>query len=356
MNKDRCRPVAGIVRVSIDTARAGPTARRVALFVLGIGRSGTSALTRVLALCGGALPAELSHANADNPRGFWEPRAAVDLNEAILYRHSSRWFDPSLRLQEEGAFDDEEVALCIDEITAFLTALPTAPFVVIKDLQITVLSGLWFEAARLAGFDVAVVNAVRHPHEVISSLQKHNGASPELSGALWVKYSLLAERGTRGLPRVFVDYNSLLDHWRREVGRISAALAIDLNARDERAIDEFLTTDLRHQQHYGPVIEIFGTDWMSTIYQAQSAAARDEPWDASALDRVFESYRASERCFRMAFEDFHARYNGTVVRSTASAEAPRFARERDVLLVEVERNPEDVSVGVLAGSLLFRVG
>ena len=33
--------------------------RPVALFVLGLGRSGTSALTRVLSLCGAALPAGL---------------------------------------------------------------------------------------------------------------------------------------------------------------------------------------------------------------------------------------------------------------------------------------------------------
>ena len=32
-------------------------------------------------------------------------------------------------------------------------------------------------------------------------------------------------------------------------------------------------------------------------------AARDEPWDESSLDRVFDAYRVSERAFRTAFED-----------------------------------------------------
>ena len=122
---------------------------------------------------------------------------------------------------------------------------------------------------------------------------------------MWLKYTLLAERHTRGLPRVFVEYANLLDDWRREVKRISAALAIDLNTRDEGAIDEFLTPDLRRQRHCGPVTEPFGTDWISAVYEALRAAARDEPWDESALDRVFEAYRASEHGFRTAFEDFH---------------------------------------------------
>ena len=129
-------------------------------------------------------------------------------------------------------------------------------------------------------------------------------ASPELSSALWLKYNLLAERHTRALPRVFVDYANLLDDWRREITRISAALAIDLNTRDEGAIEEFLTPDLRRQRHCGPVTDRFGTDWMSAVYEALRAAARDEPWDGSALDRVFEAYRASEHGFRTAFEDF----------------------------------------------------
>ena len=43
---------------------------------------------------------------------------------------------------------------------------------------------------------------------------------------------------------------------------------------------------------------------MSVVYETLGAAARDEPWDGSALDRVFEAYRATEYGFRTAFEDF----------------------------------------------------
>jgi hypothetical protein len=286
-------------------AQTGTAARPVALFVLGFARSGTSALTRVLSLCGATLPAGMLGATASEPRGCWEPRAAVYLNETILRRHGSAGFDLTLRLQEEGAFDAEEKAAFVAKVRAFFTTLPAAPLVVIKDPKITALSDMWFEAARLAGFNVVAVIAVRHPQEVIASVAAAVRASPEFASALWLKYSLLAERDTRGLPRVFVEYANLVEDWRREVKRVSAALAIDLNTWDEGAIEKFLEPDLHRHRHCGPVTEPFGADWISAVYEAMRAAAQDEPWDGSALDRVFEAYRASEHGFRAAFEDFH---------------------------------------------------
>jgi hypothetical protein len=287
-------------------------AKPVALFVLGFGRSGTSALTRVVSLCGAALPAGLLGATAENPRGCWEPRAAIHLNEAILRRHGSSGYDITLRMpeeQKEQASDAQDNAADIAKIKAFLNTFPAAPLVVIKEPKLTAVSGIWFEAARLAGFDIAAVIAVRHPQEVIGSLakraarQRYVQASPELTSAWWLKYTLLAERDTRGVPRVFVEYANLLEDWRREVKRISTALEIDLSTRDEGAVEEFLSPDLRHHRHGGPVPEPFGTDWMSVVYETLSAAAGDEPWDRSELDRVFEAYQASEHGFRKALVD-----------------------------------------------------
>jgi hypothetical protein len=212
-------------------------------------------------------------------------------------------FDPSLRLQEDGGFDADQKAACVNKIGKFLATLPDAPLVLIKDLQITLLSSLWFEATRQAGFDIAVVNMVRPPQEVIASGAADFLTSPELGSALWLKFNLLAERDTRALPRVFVEYANLLEDWRREVKRISVALGIDLDSRDEGAIEEFLTPDLHRQRHTGPVTETFGTDWISTVYETLSAVARDEPLDQSQLDRVYAQYRASEQGFRTVFEN-----------------------------------------------------
>lgn len=162
------------VRVTVFDQR-GPTARPVDVIVLGMRRSGTSALTRLLSLCGASLPAGMLGSDATNPLGYREPRASLLLNGAILYRHGSAWFDPSLRVLEEGAFDAEVTAACMAEMEAFLEKTSSAPLVVINDLNIVVLSDMWFEAARAVGFDVAAVMAVRYPQDVIASLTAATG-------------------------------------------------------------------------------------------------------------------------------------------------------------------------------------
>jgi hypothetical protein len=303
---DDARGVEGGDAHMTDIAQGeGPAARPVILFVVGMARSGTSALARVLSLCGAALPSALVGAMPDNPLGHWEPREANIINEKILRRYGTSGFDPTLRMQEEGAFDAGDRAACVDEIRTFLTTMPCAPLVVIKDPRITMLSSMWFEAAHLAGFDVVTVVAVRHPKEVIASIAKRSPAQPELSNVVWMKANLLAEAGTREVPRVFVEYSNLLEDWRREMKRISVALGVSLDARDEDAIEDFLKPNLYHQRDTGSVTDLFGADWISVVYDSLSAAARDEPWDQSALDHVFEAYRTSERDFRAVFEGFH---------------------------------------------------
>jgi len=276
-----------------------------------MGRSGTSALTRVLALCGGGLPTALLPATDGNPLGHWEPRNALELNEAFLARHGATWYDPTLRLQGEISFSDKQTMTYREQIREFLRSLPAAPFVVIKEPRITALSDFWFTAAREIGQSIGVVVAIRHPQEVAASLAARDQACSELSHALWLKYNLLAERQSRGLPRVFVDYANLLQDWRRETGRIAATLSVDLSAREETAIAEFLRQDLRRQRHCGAVSEIFGPAWISQVYGALSGAAQDAPLDTARLDEIFGAYRASERAFRVALDEYRTRFGPT---------------------------------------------
>ena len=80
-------------------------------------------------------------------------------------------------------------------------------------------------------------------------------------------------------------------------------------------------------------MEPFGKDWISPVYEELGAAARDEPLDESVLDRVFESYRASERGFQMAFEDFRKdfrnnfSFSSVVLRTLKDPAARRDFRE-----------------------------
>jgi hypothetical protein len=75
----------------VPSARA--PAKTQGLLVLGMHRSGTSAVTRVLNLLGCALADNLVGPSDGNETGHWESLAALELNDAILASAGSHWAD-----------------------------------------------------------------------------------------------------------------------------------------------------------------------------------------------------------------------------------------------------------------------
>lgn len=278
-----------------------------------MGRSGTSALARILSLCGCVLPPSLKGPNDANPSGYWEPLDALKLNDEFLLRHGATYFDPTLRLQGELTFARGETERYIGQIRAFLAQCPSGLPLVIKDPRITALFDFWLQAARAEGFRVKVIVSIRSPLEVVASLAAWVEASQELWHALWLKYNLLAELHSRSLPRVFVEYSSVLKDWRLQVGRISRSLEVDLATDDALAIDAFLTRDLHRQRHSGPIAASFGYPWLSDTYTILAGAAHDGPLDLNKLDEILQAYRACERAFRISLDDS---------RSKLSAQSP----------------------------------
>jgi hypothetical protein len=281
------------------------------VFVLGMGRSGTSALTRVVSLCGAALPELLLGPNPGNPKGHWEPVDGLNLNDELLFRYGSSWYDPSLHFQCELSIGEKDRESYLDRIGAFLSACPEARTLVVKEPRITALAELWFTAATRHGFSVGAIIPIRHPDEVTASLVARDGTSPELASALWLKYNLLAERESRSVPRVFVEYSSLLRDWRREMARIDKGLSLELEIPDPSSVDDFLESDLRHHVSSGDsayATDAFGQGWVAKIYATLADAARDEPLNQALVDDVFRSYRLCERAYRLSIEDFAGRF------------------------------------------------
>jgi hypothetical protein len=273
------------------------------IFILGMGRSGTSALARILSLCGCVLPATLKDANEANPRGFWEPVDALKLNDEFLFRHGATYFDPTLRLQGELTFAPDETEGYIAQVGAFLRHCPQSAPLVVKDPRITALFDFWLQAARREGFCVKVIVAIRNPSEVAASLGALIEAPVELWHASWLKYNLLAELHSRHLPRVFVEYSSLLGDWRSQVARVTRALAFDEMIEDgAAAIDAFLTRDLYKKRCEGPIVESFGYPWLSDTYRILAGAANDQPLDVAKLDETLRAYRTCERAFRTSLD------------------------------------------------------
>ena len=68
-------------------------ARRAAVVVLGMHRSGTSALTRVLNRLGVDIGNRLLPPFAGNESGFWEHRDIIETHESLLAELGSSWDD-----------------------------------------------------------------------------------------------------------------------------------------------------------------------------------------------------------------------------------------------------------------------
>lgn len=229
---------------------SGSTAQRRAFVIVGMHRSGTSALTRMLALLGAALPSNLMAAQGDNPAGFWEPQKVADLNDEILQALDSEWddvfaFRPKSYLSNFDRFYLGRAAELVHQ------EFGKSEVIVLKDPRVSVLAKFWNRALVEAGYEPHYVIIVRNPLEVAQSLRARDGFSREKSFLLWSSYMIALERDTRGCPRTFVSYDQLMNNWRAVRDAIKARTGFPF-PRDTAAasaeIDRFLDPQLRHYE------------------------------------------------------------------------------------------------------------
>ena len=104
---------------------------RKAILVLGMHRSGTSALTRVLNLYGAALPRRMIPPNPNNEKGYWEPKVIVRIHDELLSAAGSRWDDV---LDFPAAWFASEIAQTFAiRLLGVARRVPAAKLFVVKD-------------------------------------------------------------------------------------------------------------------------------------------------------------------------------------------------------------------------------
>ncbi|WP_340643752.1 hypothetical protein [Phenylobacterium sp.] len=223
-------------------------AKSAAYLVLGMHRSGTSAVTQLLALAGAELPQNVMPGDEHNARGYFEPWKIALFNDARLRAAGSAWDDvfalpyAALPKADEAEWTARALALYREEFGE-------ARFPLLKDPRISVLGPMWRQVLKTVGMSARAVIPVRSPLAVAGSLTRRDGFPVEKSVLLWCVYMLAAELYSRDLPRAFVSYDGLLADWRGEVERIEAAHSAPLPRMSPHAqgqIDQFLTGDLRH--------------------------------------------------------------------------------------------------------------
>jgi hypothetical protein len=276
--------VAAAPRNAAHAAPQSARSRKVALVVLGMHRSGTSAMSRVLNLCGAFLPDKVMPPKLGvNPKGFWEPEAVIDLDARMLGHLGGDWNNVAFTLPHEGELVDDFIA---DAHALLDHEYEERDVILMKDPRISVLAPLWQRALTSAGYRPAYVVAIRHPLEVARSLHARGDMSVAEGLVLWLAYMKRIDAFAASRDDVVhVRYTDLLDDWRGVVERVAAHADVSLAAGDHAAeVDAFLERDLRNQAA--------GDDALDTI---------DFPIDASVVDEIRAVYgRALDRCDRDA--------------------------------------------------------
>ncbi len=277
-------PQSEIVSTSTDV-NPGHTAG-VCVLVLGMHRSGTSALTRVFSLLGAGLPARLLTSRDGNETGHWESQTLIDYHDHLLSEHQSFWFD-------WRPFDPFRVSverrrqICSELSDLIRTEFRGASPVVVKDPRICRFVPLFLKAAGAAGYESRIVIPVRNPLEVAESLADRNGFRKGHSCLLWLRHVLDAEAESRGRPRAILAYEELLKDWRSAIAGLRALLGDVLSDPKEgvkKAIDDFLEGERRHYRHTTEEVLLDPAlrHWISGTYGALQCLIAD-PNDLSAL-------------------------------------------------------------------------
>ena len=264
-------------------------AKRQAIVVLGMHRSGTSGLTGCLHLLGCAAPRSQIPIATDNPKGFFESRPIVHHNDELLATLGLDWKD--WRPVPTEFFSGEAVNLHDKGTNLIDEEFEQNPLFVLKDPRVCRLFPYWRRVLQDSGIDLMVVQSHRHPLEVAQSLQQRNKLPLAQGFLLWMVHVLQAERASRGWSRAFCSFTNLLENPVTTMMRIQEQLEFRFPRSPhqvEKKLESFLNPDQRHQRSTGaePLPEI-----VQTIHEILNrwALSGEDPRDYMLLDRFHDA-------------------------------------------------------------------
>lgn len=278
-------------------------ARSTCVLVLGMHRSGTSALSGVLSMLGCDLPSNTMEASPANAKGFFESTRIRDFNDELLASAGSSWSDFQefstdwLNAPPARGFEARAVEVLASEFGA-------SPLIVLKDPRTCRLLPFWLKVLDRAGYDVKPIHIQRNPLEVARSVHSKKGFSKPFGQMLWLRHVLDAEAGTRGMTRFHTSFEQLMQGWENVIARTESALDVTWpRGLDyaEAEIDRFLSSDLRH--HLEPPERVIDSpllaDWLRETYKITTRWAEqgENPDDFETLDRIRDEFNTASAKF-----------------------------------------------------------
>ena len=227
--------------------------KKQVIVILGMARSGTSAIARGLKALGVSLGDKLTPASDRwNPKGFFEDTDIVyKINRGALYALDHPWMSVNLvekLKQGTGSLQD----LKLSAVSLLKQRIANTQYWGFKDPRTAKLIPFWQEVFATLGVEDSYVIALRNPLSSAHSYQHLSGCDLEEALLLWLMHLIPAVEGTHGKTRVVVSYDMLLQDPHLQLGRVK--LALDLPDLAEAAeIDayahEFLDKKLHHYEY-----------------------------------------------------------------------------------------------------------
>ena len=218
------------------------------LLVLGMHRSGTSAIARTLALCGLDIGARVSGASTGNETGHWEDAIALETHEALLHAVGAAWDQPFPLpdgWQRSSAADEAR-----RRIGSYLAQRQVQAPWASKEPRMCLFAELWRSEAERNAVPLSALLVLRHPAEVARSLYVRDGIGVATAQLLWLEYTAMAVDQARQMPHLVVGYHDFMADWRAEIMKAAALPGLstlgDLQPDVVERVEEFLDPALRH--------------------------------------------------------------------------------------------------------------
>lgn len=276
---------------SVNGARCARNAgTRKVILVLGMHRSGTSAVTRCLNLLGAEVGNKLLPPAEDNRSGFWEHADVVAIHEELLRELGRAWHDA--RALPEGWLLSAAARKARGKLARLISdEFDAGALWAVKDPRLCRFVPLWREVLLESGLDAVALLVVRHPAEVARSLNVRDGLHCETTCLNWLEHFAEAETATRGMPRSLLSYDRLLSDWRDTFAGVGRTLCVEWPVPIEDAhpaIDAFLDQTKRHH--------VFSRSFCSTpevldCLYGLCRAFDPEKQDWKEISRLVDGYR-----------------------------------------------------------------
>jgi hypothetical protein len=264
--------------------------KRAAILVLGVHRSGTSLLTRLVSLLGAKLPERLLGPGHGNPLGHWEPAQLMQINEEILGEIDRIWYDP--RPIHPSWFRSKAAYRFHERIqAAIVSEYGDAQLILIKEPRICRLAPLYLDVLDALGIEPLVVLPIRHPAEVICSIRERDGLDPATIELLWLRSLLEAEEASRSCVRVWTGFEDLLGDWEATARSIANRFEIVWPNELEKVANEAADILRARHRHYRATDDAIPAPIGPLTTRAWQAAQYGLHGEEAAAQALFDEIR-----------------------------------------------------------------